>query len=233
MATMDSISASRAEIAVSEFMTQVYVWMAFGLAVTGGLSWYTANSEPFMNMLFGHGMTTFWVLFFVQLGIVFFLSAKAATLNPTVASGLFVLYAALNGMLLAPMFMVYTDQSIASAFFITAGTFGAMSVYGYTTKRDLSGWGSFLMMGLIGVIIASVVNIWMRNEMMMWVISYITVFVFVGLTAYDTQKLKNIARNLGKDENLRSNIAILGALTLYLDFINLFITILRITGKRR
>ncbi|MBP9627369.1 MAG: Bax inhibitor-1/YccA family protein, partial [Synergistaceae bacterium] len=122
---------------------------------------------------------------------------------------------------------------IASAFFITAGTFGAMSVYGYTTKRDLSGWGSFLMMGLIGVIIASVVNIWMRNEMMMWVISYITVFVFVGLTAYDTQKLKNIARNLGKDENLRSNIAIVGALTLYLDFINLFITILRITGKRR
>ena len=108
-----------------------------------------------------------------------------------------------------------------------------MSVYGYTTKRDLSGWGSFLMMGLIGVIIASVVNIWMRNEMMMWVISYITVFVFVGLTAYDTQKLKNIARNLGKDENLRSNIAIVGALTLYLDFINLFITILRITGKRR
>ena len=233
MATMDSISTSRAEIAVSEFMTQVYVWMAFGLSVTGGLSWYTANSKPFMNMLFGHGMTTFWVLAIVQIGIVFFLSAKAATLNPTVASGLFVLYAALNGMLLAPMFMVYTDQSIASAFFITAGTFGAMSVYGYTTKRDLSGWGSFLRMGLIGIIIASVVNIWMRSEMMMWVTSYIAVFVFVGLTAYDTQKLKTIARNLGKDEDVRGSMAILGALILYLDFVNLFIYILRITGRRR
>ena len=233
MATMDSIHASRVEIAVSEFMTQVYVWMGFGLAITGGLSWYTINSKPFMNMLFGHGMGPFWVLAIVQLGIVFFLSAKVASLSPTVASGLFVLYAALNGILLAPLFMVYTQQSVASAFFVTAGTFGAMSLYGYTTKRDLSSWGSFLMMGLIGIIIASIVNMWMRNEMMMWVISYIAVFVFVGLTAYDTQKIKNLARNLGKDEDLRSSMAILGALTLYLDFVNLFIHILRIMGKRR
>lgn len=233
MATMDSINESRMEIAVAEFMTQVYVWMGFGLAVTGGLSWYVVNSRPLMQMLLGNGMAPFWVLTIVQLGIVFFLSAKVASLNPTVASGLFVLYAALNGLLLAPIFMIYTDESIATAFFITGGTFGAMSLYGYTTKRDLSNLGSFLMMGLVGIIIASIVNMWMQSEKMMWVISYIAVFVFVGLTAYDTQKIKALARDLGKDEDLRANMAVIGALKLYLDFVNLFLYILRILGKRR
>ena len=229
----ESIQETRVHEIANSFMSQVYVWMCFGLAVTGGLSWYAANSQWLLRMMFGNGMAPFWIIVVIQFGIVFFLSARVTKLSPTVASGLFVIYASLNGIILAPIFLIYTSQSIASTFFVTAGTFGAMSLYGYTTKKDLSGLRSFLIMGLIGIIIASIVNIWLRNQTMMWVVTYIAVIVFVLLTAYDTQKIKQMAYNLDQNEELRSSVAVLGALSLYLDFINLFIHLLRIIGKNK
>jgi FtsH-binding integral membrane protein len=207
--------------------------MCFGLAVTGGLAWYVANSAGLISTLYGGGMAPFIVIVIIQVGIVFYLSAKVTSLSPTAASGLFVVYAALNGVILAPIFMIYTHESIASTFFVTAGTFGAMSLYGYTTKRDLSSLRGFLLMGLIGIIIASLVNIWLRSEATMWVITYIGIFVFILLTAYDTQKIKRMAYELDQNENLRANVAVLGALMIYLDFVNLFIYLLRIFGIRR
>ena len=229
----ETIHETRAHEIANSFMAQVYVWMSFGLAVTGGLAWYTANSEGLIRALFGSGMAPFIIIVVVQLGIVFYLGAKVTTLSPTVTSGLFVLYAALNGVILAPIFIVYTSESIASTFFVTAGTFGAMSLYGYTTKRDLSNLHSFLMMGLFGIIIASLVNIWLKSELTMWVITYIAIVVFVLLTAYDTQKIKKLAYELDQNEDFRSSVAVLGALSLYLDFVILFIHLLRIFGKQK
>jgi FtsH-binding integral membrane protein len=229
----ETIQETRAHEIANSFMAKVYVCMSFGLAVTGGLAWYTANSIGLIRMLFGSGMAPFVAIVIIQFGIVFYLSSRVATLNPTAASGLFVLYAALNGLIIAPIFIIYTSESIASTFFITAGTFGAMSLYGFTTKRDLSGLGSFLMMGLIGIIIATIANIWLKNESVMWVVNYIAIFVFVLLTAYDTQKIKRMAYELEQNEDLRSSVAILGALSLYLDFINLFIRLLIIIGNRK
>ncbi|MCL1875630.1 MAG: Bax inhibitor-1/YccA family protein [Synergistaceae bacterium] len=229
----ETIQETRAHEIANSFMAQVYVWMSFGLAVTGGLAWYAANSEGLLRLLFGSGTAPFIIIVVVQLGIVFYLSARVHTLSPTAASGLFVLYAALNGVILAPVFFIYTSESIASTFFVTAGTFGAMSLYGYTTKRDLSNLSGFLMMGLIGLILASVVNIWLKSEVTMWVITYIAIIVFVLLTAYDTQKIKKMAYELDQNEDLRSSVAVLGALSLYLDFVVLFIHLLRILGKQK
>jgi hypothetical protein len=146
---------------------------------------------------------------------------------------MFMLYSALNGVTFASIFLLYTSSSIASTFMVASGTFAAMSVYGYVTKRDLTGWGSFLFMGLIGVIIASVVNIFLHSAMITWVTSYLGVFIFVGLTAYDTQKIKMIGQRGFADHESRHKAAILGALALYLDFINLFLMLLRIMGNRR
>ena len=229
----ESIQETRAHEIANSFLSQVYVWMCFGLAVTGGISWYAANSLWLIKMLFGSGSAPFLIIVIIQLGIVYYLSTRVTSLSPTAASGLFVIYAAINGIIIAPIFLIYTRESIASTFFITAGTFGAMSLYGYMTKKDLSGLRSFLIMGLIGLIIASVVNIWLKNQTMMWVVTYIGVIVFVLLTAYDTQKIKQMAYNLDQNEELRSSVAVLGALSLYLDFINLFIYLLRILGRRR
>jgi len=228
----ETIQEVRVHEVAHTFMTQVYVWMCFGLAVTGGLALFTASSERLFMMLFGRGMVPFFIMAAIQLGIVFYVSSRITKLSPTVASALFVLYAALNGLILAPIFLVYTSGSIASTFFVTAGTFGAMSLYGYTTKKDLSGLGSFLMMGLIGIIIATIVNLFLRNETTMWVITYIGVIVFVLLTAYDTQKIKQMAYELDQNEDLRSSVAVLGALKLYIDFVMIFIYLLRIFGSR-
>jgi len=149
------------------------------------------------------------------------------------ATLMFLLYSALNGVTFAAIFLVYTQSSIANAFLVTAGTFAGMSLYGMVTKRDLTGLGSFMFMGLIGIIIASVVNIFLHSEMIYWITSYIGVFVFVGLTAYDTQKLKMIGQQGFANGESRQKMAILGALTLYLDFINLFLMLLRVMGDRR
>ncbi len=214
------------------FMVRVYNWMTAGLAVTGVLAFYVSNSETMLNIIHGNPIVPI-VLIVAQLGLVIYLSGWIQKMSASQATGIFMLYAGLTGLTFSFIFLAYTASSITSAFLVTAGTFAAMSVYGYTTKKDLTSWGSFLFMGLIGIIIASVVNMFLQNEAMHWIITYAGVLVFVGLTAYDTQKIKNmnILGNEGTDEDTKE--AVIGALTLYLDFINLFLMLLRIMGDRR
>ncbi|WP_392565610.1 Bax inhibitor-1/YccA family protein [Utexia brackfieldae] len=215
---------------VQTYMNQVYGWMSVGLLLTGLVAWYASGNMALLQMLY-KGM---WVLLIAQLGLVFVLSGMINKLSGATATALFMIYSILTGLTFSIYFLVYTGESIASTFFITTGMFAAISVYGYTTKRDLSGLGSFLFMGLIGIVIASIVNLFLKSEAVMWAITYIGVFVFAGLTAFDTQKLKALGENLSTDDsNAFRRYVILGALTLYLDFINLFIFLLRILGNRR
>ncbi|MCO6551669.1 MAG: Bax inhibitor-1/YccA family protein [Gilliamella sp.] len=175
-----------------------------------------------------------WVLLIAEFALVIAISALINRLSGAVATTLFMFYSVLNGCTFSIYFIVYTSSSIASVFFITAGMFAALALYGYTTKRDLSGFGSFLFMGLVGIVIASLVNIFMQSQPLMWAITYIGVFVFAGLTAYHTQNLKEFGDQLSQDDpNMFRRFVVLGALTLYLDFINLFIMLLRIFADRR
>jgi uncharacterized protein len=176
---------------------------------------------------------TFIGLFIAQLLLVVTISSAIQRISPAAATALFLLYAALNGVTLSVIFWVYTRASLGSVFFITAGTFAATSVYGYTTKRDLSRYGHLLFMALIGIVIASCVNFFMHSAMLYWAVSYIGVILFVGLTAYDTQALRIVASRTAGDPRLSSRMAIVGSLKLYLDFINLFLFLLRIMGNRR
>lgn len=223
----------RANTGLQTYMAQVYGWMTCGLLLTAFISWYAANTPAVMELVFASRMT-FFGLVIAQLAVVFVLSGLVHKLSGALATALFMLYSALTGLTLASIFLVYTYSSIASTFFVTAGMFGAMSFWGYTTKRDLSKMGSILFMALIGLLLASLVNFWLKSPALMWAITYIGVLVFVGLTAYDTQKLKAIGENIDTrdKENLR-RYSIMGALTLYLDFINLFLMLLRIFGNRR
>ncbi len=215
------------------YMAQVYGWMTCGLLLTAVIAWYAANTPAVMMFVFSSKIT-FFGLIIAQLALVFVLSGMVHKLSAGVATSLFMLYSALTGLTFASIFVVYTYSSIASTFVVTGGMFGAMSLYGYTTKRDLSGMGSMLFMALIGLILASVVNIWLKSTALMWAVTYIGVLVFVGLTAYDTQKLKNIGEQIDvSDKDQLRKYSILGALTLYLDFINLFLMLLRIFGNRR
>lgn len=225
--------AARTQAMVNGFIRSVYNWMAFGLALTGGVAYFAAHNQALNSLIFGAPMV-FFGLIIAELGMVFYLSARIQKMEASTATGLFLLYAGLNGLTLSFIFLVYTSTSIASVFFICAATFVACSVYGMTTSRDLTSWGSFLFMGLIGIIIASVVNIFVQSSAMAAIISYIGVFVFVGLTAYDTQKLKTMALTQpeGLDAGVLRKGAIMGALSLYLDFINLFIMLLYILGNR-
>ena len=225
-----SIDAHAAE--QQRFMVRVYNWMAAGLGITGFMAFYVSSSPAMMNILFGNPVLPI-ILIIAQIGLVFWLASRVMQMGVSQATGVFLLYAGLTGITFSTLFVVYTSASITSTFLVTAGTFGAMSLYGYTTKKDLTSWGSFLFMGLIGLIIASVVNMFMQNSMMSTIISYAGVLIFVGLTAYDTQKIKemNIIGNEGTDEDTKE--AIRGALTLYLDFINLFLMLLRLMGDRR
>ena len=207
---------------------QVYTWMGAGLAITAFMALITLSSPALLNIIAGNRLV-FYGLMIGELALVFTLSGAINRLSAPVATFLFVAYSALNGVTLSVVAMVYTANSIASTFVITAGMFGAMSVYGYMTKRDLTSWGSFLFMGLIGVVIASIVNIFMGSSAVSWVISGIGVIVFTGLTAYDTWKIKEMAAHGTEGRKP----AILCALTLYLDFINLFLMLLRFTGNRR
>ncbi len=215
------------------FMAQVYGWMTCGLLLTAFIAWYAANTPAVMMFVF-QSKFTFFGLVIAQLALVFILSGLVHKMSGALATTLFMLYSALTGLTMASIFLVYTSSSIASTFVVAGGMFGAMSLYGYTTKRDLSGFGNMLFMALIGIILASLVNFWLKSEALMWVVTYIGVIVFVGLTAYDTQKLKNIGQQIdvAHQDNLRK-YSILGALTLYLDFINLFLMLLRIFGNRR
>lgn len=221
-------TADQLAIARSALIRQVYAWMGGGLMVTALLAMVTVSSPAILNAVFGNRLV-FYGLILGELGLVIAISGAINRLSAAMASLLFVLYAALNGITMSVIFAVYTAESVASTFVITAATFGAMSAYGYLTRRDLTGWGSFLFMGLIGVVIASLVNIFTRSSAASWVISAVGVIVFTGLTAYDTQKIKAMAATGAEDRKP----AILGALTLYLDFINLFLMLLRLLGNRR
>ena len=228
----DSI-VQQASTSLQTYMAQVYGWMTCGLLLTAFVSWFAARTPAVMELVFANRIT-FFGLIIAQLALVFVLSGMVHRLSGAVATALFMLYSALTGLTMASIFLVYTYSSIASTFFVTAGMFGAMSFYGYTTKRDLSRFGSLLFMALIGILLASLVNFWLKSPALMWAITYIGVVVFVGLTAYDTQRLKAIGENINVNykENLR-RASIMGALTLYLDFINLFLMLLRIFGNRR
>ncbi|MGL5297138.1 MAG: Bax inhibitor-1/YccA family protein, partial [Plesiomonas sp.] len=223
----------RAKGGIQAYLAQVYGWMTCGLLLTAFVAWYAASSPAVLNFVFSSNIT-FFGLIIAQLALVFVLSGMLQRLSGAMATSLFMLYSALTGLTLSSIFIMYTASSIASTFLVTAGMFGAMSLYGYTTKRDLSGFGNMLFMALIGIVLASLVNMWLKSDTLMWVITYIGVVLFVGLTAYDTQKLKMIGEQLSVDdkENFRK-YSIVGALTLYLDFINLFLMLLRIMGNRR
>ncbi len=225
-----SVDATAAE--QQRFMVRVYNWMTAGLAITGFMAFYISNSPAMMNIIFGNAIIPI-ALIITQIGLVFWLATRVMQMSASKATGVFMLYAGLTGITFSAIFMAYTTASIFSTFLVTAGTFGAMSLYGYTTKKDLTSWGSFLFMGLIGIIIASLVNMFMQSSMMHMIITYAGVLIFVGLTAYDTQKIKemNILGNEGTEEDTKE--AIRGALTLYLDFINLFLMLLRLMGDRR
>ncbi|MDO4715606.1 MAG: Bax inhibitor-1/YccA family protein [Bacteroidales bacterium] len=220
--------------AYASLFTKVYTWMALALALTGLTAYYVAGNIAIMEMLLSNSFA-FWGLVAVQLGLVWGISGAINRISFPVAGLLFVIYSILNGVTLSFIFLAYTMESIASVFFITAGAFGGLSLVGYFIKRDLSAMGKFLLMALIGIIIASVVNIFLQNSTLHWVVSYLGVLVFAGLTAYDTQKIKNMlveASQHGVTPDTQK-IALIGSLTLYLDFINLFLYLLRIFGDRR
>lgn len=205
--------------------------MALALAITGFVALRTADSG-LIDVIAGNQLLFFGIVI-AELGLVVWLSSAIDGMNASKAIGLFLLYSALNGLTFSILFLIYTAGSIASTFFITAGTFGVMSAYGYFTKTDLTSIGNIAFMGLIGIIIASVVNIFWHNETLYWGITYIGVLVFVGLTAYDTQKIKKMSLEMDVNSEEGSKGAIMGALALYLDFINLFIMLLRIFGQRK
>lgn len=221
-------------VRVNSFIRSVYNWMAIGLALTAFTAYYVASTPALLQFIFGNQMVLFGLII-GELGMVFYLSARVHKLSAGTATSLFVLYAILNGATLASIFIIYTASSIVATFLTCALTFAACSVFGMVTKRDLASMGGFMMMGLIGIIIASLVNMFLRSPGLSSVISYVGVLVFVGLTAYDTQKLKQMAMTQPADASgavVRKG-AIMGALTLYLDFINLFIMLLHIFGGSR
>jgi FtsH-binding integral membrane protein len=222
----------RVTAAQGEFIRRVYNWMGLGLALTALVALYTASNHALLQTIFGNSLI-FFGLIIGQLALVIVISAAINRLQASTAFLLFLVYSALMGLTLSVIFLAYTRASIASTFFVTAGTFGAMSFYGYTTQRDLTSWGSFLFMGLIGIILASVVNIFFHSEMIYWVVTYAGILIFVGLTAYDTQTLKAMAQAGFADEEVERKSAVMGALRLYLDFINLFLMLLRVMGNRR
>jgi uncharacterized protein len=223
-------------------MIRVYNYMTAGVALTGLVAWFTFSQAvtdvgggSLQLTSFGHAIfqsPLLWVLVLAPLGLVFALSFGINRLSAGTALMLFFVYAGLLGLSLASIFMVYTGASITRVFFISAATFGAMSLYGYTTQRDLTGVGSFMFMGLIGIIIASVVNIFLKSTGLDWAISVLGVLIFVGLTAYDTQKIKEMY-SVQDDGTIAGRKAVMGALSLYLDFINLFLMLLRLFGDRR
>jgi FtsH-binding integral membrane protein len=223
----DEVNSALVQESRRAFMSRVYGWMFAGLWITGVMALYTVSNEALRTF----AMEWRFALLLAELGLVFALSFAAPRLSGAVAGAMFIGYAALTGMTLSVYFHFYTAGSIGQAFLMTAGTFGAMSLYGTVTKKDLSGWSSFLFMGLVGVIIAGVTNIFMRSDMLGFVTACACVVVFAGLTAYDTQKLRQMHASTGY--SAAATISIVGALTLYLDFINLFLALLRIFGRRR
>lgn len=219
--------------AQSVLFRNVYTWMTLALVITGAVAMYMAKSMTLLSMIMQNSLL-FWGILIAELGVVWYLSARIHRISFTSATLLFILYSILNGATLSMIFLIYTMSSIATTFFVTAGTFGVMALFGYVTKKDLTRLGSLCFMGIIGIIIASLVNIFLQNSMIEMIISYIGVLLFVGLTAYDSQKIKRLLMQDGVEINeTTQKIALLGAMTLYLDFINLFLYLLRILGDRK
>lgn len=213
-------------------MRKVYLWMTLALVITGFTAYYVAHSETLLTAIVTNQIL-FWGLVIAEFALVIGLSAAINKLSLTVATLMFVVYSVINGATLSFIFLVYTYSSITNVFFITAGTFAAMALIGYFTKTDLSSMGKYLMMALIGIIIATIVNIFTKSEGLAMILNYLGVLVFVGLTAYDSQKIKNMLMMAPDAGEVAQKMALLGALSLYLDFINLFIYLLRIFGARR
>jgi uncharacterized protein len=229
--SVNTAKAANIDAGLRAYFLRVYNYMASALILTGLVAYFAANSEGFLNLMFneqGGRSGLAWVVMFAPLAMVIFLSVRLNALSEQAVKIAFWSYAFLMGLSLFYVFAAFTGESIARVFFITAGTFGAMSLYGYTTKKDLSGMGSFLMMGLIGVIIASIVNIFMESTALQFGLSIIAILIFVGLTAYDTQKIKSLYYYGGATEK---NV-VMAALTLYLDFINIFLQLMHLFGER-
>ncbi len=214
---------------VSQVMKRVYVKMFLALLITAFTSLLTVNSQQLMELVWS-SKSTYWILALVEVGLVIFITARLHKISSTTATLLFYLFSIVNGFTLSAIFYIYSPESIVKTFFITAGTFGAMSVYGYFTNRDLTKVGSFLVMALFGLIIVSLVNIFLKSDSLGWIISFVGVLLFIGLTAWDTQKIKQMAMT-APDEHT-PKLATIGALSLYLDFINLFLYLLRFFGDR-
>ncbi len=225
----------QAENRERSFMLKVYNWMGIALLITAFVAYFVSQSTDLVYTLVDNSIL-FFGLIIAEFGLVIYLSARINKMSSTAATTAFIVYSVLNGLTFSVILLGYTGASISSAFFTTSGMFAFMSAYGYFTKKDLTAWGSFFMMGLFGIIIASVINIFLGSSTIYWLVTYLGVFIFVGLTAYDTQKIKKmsaamIATDRGSTE-LEQKGAIMGALTLYLDFINLFLMLLRILGSR-
>jgi len=225
------IAYHEARTSISEYMSKVYGWMAGALGISAAVAWWAANSPAFIQMI-SQTPAIMYGLIIGELILVISLVALLKRMSLGMAIFAFLGYAVLTGLTLSTIFMIYTAASIAKTFIVTAGVFGAMSIYGYTTKKDLSSWGSFLIMSLIGLVIASLVNMFLNSHMIEWITTYAGIIIFTGLTAWDTQKLKYFGA-MGAEGDSLSKMAILGALTLYLDFINLFLHLLRVFGNRR
>jgi len=228
--TMDRVKTE----AQSLFLAKVFNWMFVGLLVTAMTAFLTASSKAALEIIFGNRLV-FFGLVIAEFGMVFALAGRIERLSAQAATTLFLLYSALNGVTLSAVLIVYTMTSIAATFVVTAGMFGAMSLYGFVTKKDLTGFGSFLVMGLVGIVIASVVNIFLASPMISWVVSAIGVIVFTGLTAYDVQRLTRIGAGGIMDGGATAirRASIMGALALYLDFVNLFLMLLQFLGGNR
>jgi FtsH-binding integral membrane protein len=218
---------------MSKFFNVVYAWMAVGLAVTAAVAYFVSQSDAGLRIVYGGGRGVAVIIALGMFGIAWGVQSAALRINANVATGLFLLYSALMGALLSGIFVIYKMQTIGGAFLVTGGTFAAMSVYGFVTKRDLTRIGSILIMCFIGLFVASLANIFIASNALSWLITYAVLAVFIGITAYETQKLKVMAQQYGNDPNIAPRIAIIGSLLLYIAFINMFISILRIMGDRR
>lgn len=219
--------------AETTFMTRVYGWMTLGLALTAVTAMFTATNAGLRELVFGTPMT-FYGLIIGELVLVIALTAMIGKMSPLTAAVMFVVYSAVNGLTLSIVFLVYELGSVGTVFFITAGTFGVMSLFGWTTKRDLSGMGNLCLMALVGIILASIANWFLASSALYWAITYIGIIVFIGLIAYDTQKLKALGSHYGASGSAAARKAsIMGALMLYLDFVNLLLLLLRVLGRRR
>ena len=231
--TKNLIGNYASKAAQSTLLRSVYVWMTLALVITGFVSMYVAQSYQLVSFIFGNRLAL-WGMLIAELAVVFYLSARINSISFTKATVMFIIYSILNGATLASIFLVYTMSSIASTFFVAAGTFGVMALYGYITKSDLTRIGNICLMALIGLIIATLVSRFWHNSMLQMIITYVGVILFVGLTAYDSQKIKRLLTADGIEVTEETQkIALLGALTLYLDFINLFLYLLRLLGDRK